>query len=402
MSARSLWHWLDGSVRVRVTGGLGERFLNDCARLGAVIEDVRAVEFGFEFDTSPADVKLMRAAARRRRCEFAVVARRGAPFRLRRLRGRFGLALGAALAVFILLWEPRAVWSIDFYDFTPAEEKQMRALLYEHGVCEGVLADVAQMNVAESEILSGLPQYGWLQFNFVHGRLVVEKTDGAPAPEMQTQEELTVLVAACDGIVRGFDLMGGYIEVEPGQAVARGELLVNAATVGKRTGKVLYSAARGHVLAETRRVFRCFIPYELEVQAQGAVIGRSASLITPLGRLPLGEQTGEDGADVSVTAQPLTVFGLHLPATLETRTVRRRVSHAFSLTARQAADIARSRIHDALNDAFDEYEILARDETVEEQEAGVLVTLRYTVLADIAESAPYTVDLQPEIPADAG
>src|SRR5699024_5366296 len=128
------------------------------------------------------------------------------------------------------------------------------------GVCEGVQADIAQLNVVESRIVSELPEYSWLQLNFVHGRLVAEKTDASTAPDMQVQEELTSLVASREGIIRAFDLRGGYIQVQPGQAVAQGELLVNAATVGKRTGKILYSAAVGCVWAQTQRVYRCFVP----------------------------------------------------------------------------------------------------------------------------------------------
>lgn len=402
MNTTELWHWLDGSVRIRVTGGLGERFLNECVGLGAVLEHVSPIECGFELDTAPQDVKLMRMAARKCRCDFKVIARRGAPFKLWRYRRRWGLVIGAALGLFVLLWEPRAVWNIDFYDFTPAQEKQLRSLLYEYGVCEGVRADIPQLNVVESRIVSERPEYAWLQLNFVHGRLVAEKTDASNAPEMQTQETLTSLVAARDGIVRAFDLRGGYIQVDVGQAVARGQLLVNAATVGKRTGKLLYSAAIGKVWAETERVYRCFVPYAPEVLAPTGQTEVNRTLITPLGRIPLGRVRTLENAHEEISAQPLTLLGLHLPATLETQILRGYSSQTADLSAAQAADIARSRIYDSLNTEVEEYEILSKTETVEQQEDGVSVTLSLTLLENIAQQVPYTLEMQPEIPAEFG
>lgn len=402
MSGRGGWHWLDGSVRLRILGGLGERFLNECAQLDAVMEHVTPLECGFELDTAPQDVKLIRIAARKCRCEVQIIARRGAPFRLRRFRKRWGIAAGTLLGLFVLLWQPRAVWNIDFYNFTQGQEKQLRELLYREGVCEGVQADIAQLNVVESRIVSELPEYSWLQLNFVHGRLVAEKTDASTAPDMQVQEELTSLIASREGIIRGFDLRGGYIQVQPGQSVAQGELLVNAATVGKRTGKILYSAAVGCVWAQTQSVYRCFIPYESELNAPTGKTVVNRALITPLGRFPLGKTQTPENTLEQVSAQPVTLLGLHLPATLETQTLRICCQQTVSLSAAQAADIARSRIYDSLHVEAPECEILSRTESVEESEEGVLMTMNLTLLENIARQVPYTSEMEPEIPAEFG
>lgn len=155
---------------------------------------------------------------------------------------------------------------------------------------------------------------------------------------MQVQEELTSLVASREGIIRAFDLRGGYIQVQPGQAVAQGELLVNAATVGKRTGKILYSAAVGCVWAQTQRVYRCFVPYESELNAPTGETVVNRALITPLGRFPLGKTQTPENTLEQVSAQPVTLLGLHLPATLETQTLRICRQQTVSLSAAQAAD----------------------------------------------------------------
>ena len=398
--SKHIWRWLEGTVRVRVEGGLCERFLNECSNLEVSMEDIRAVELGYELSTAPQDVATMRSAARRCRCGFSVVSRTGAPFRLGRYRRRAGLALGALLAAGILLWEPYSVWSIDFYNFTPAQEKKLRRLLYEQGITEGVRSEGAWLDVAESRIISQNPEYAWLQLNFVHGRLVAEKTDASQAPEMQTQEKLTSLVANADGVIRGFELQGGYIQVEPGQSVARGDLLVNAVTVGKRTGKLLYSAARGSVWAETKQVYRCFIPFAMSVAAPSGEKRRSYAVITPLGRIPLGEAEEQTQAAVRTHTHPLTLLGLHIPATLEIRTEYLCEEQTVTLGEELAADIARSRIFDAVGDAMESYEILSSSESADVRDDGVYLTVELNVLTNIAVQVPYTEEMQPEIPSD--
>lgn len=190
--------------------------------------------------------------------------------------------------------------------------------------------------------------------------------------------------------------------MQPGQSVAQGELLVNAATVGKRTGKILYSAAVGCVWAQTQRVYRCFIPYEIELNAPTGETVVNRALITPLGRFPLGRAQTPENTLEQVSAQPVTLLGLHLPATLETQTLRICREQTVSLSAAQAADIARSRIYDSLHVEAPECEILSRTESVEESEEGVLMTMNLTLLENIARQVPYTSEMEPEIPAEFG
>ena len=194
--------------------------------------------------------------------------------------------------------------------------------------------------------------------------------------------------------------MGGYIQVDPGQVVAKGDLLVNAATVGKRTGKILYSAAIGTVWGEVQHVFRCFVPYEQEISAPTGSKLHNYALITPMGRIPLGKKQQAEPVKTEMSYQPVTLLGLHIPATLEVETLRLCAKQSVILTQKQAEDIAKSRIYDSLNNTVEQYEILSREETVDPQDNGVLVTMQFTLLCDIATPVPYTGTMAPEIPSD--
>ncbi len=87
---------------------------------------------------------------------------------------------------------------------------------------------------------------------------------------------------------------------------------------------------------------------------------------------------------------------------LETQTLRICCQQTVSLSAAQAADIARSRIYDSLHVEAPECEILSRTESVEESEEGVLMTMNLTLLENIARQVPYTSEMEPEIPAEFG
>ena len=126
-----------GSVNFEVTGGRGERFLNDCVNAGVPVEHIRPTQTGYLATVPLRDYKRMHKYARRNRCRLRVREKYGAYFALFTYRHRWGILAGLVLCVLLLCMCRNLIWNICFYNFTPEQEASARAQLFEKGIYEG-------------------------------------------------------------------------------------------------------------------------------------------------------------------------------------------------------------------------------------------------------------------------
>ena len=221
-----------GSVNFEVTGGRGERFLNDCVNAGVPVEHIRPTQTGYLATVPLRDYKRMHKYARRNRCRLRVREKYGAYFALFTYRHRWGILAGLVLCVLLLCMCRNLIWNICFYNFTPEQEASARAQLFEKGIYEGAFQNNEKLVRAAGELFVGSEEYGWVALNFVQGRLVVEKTQREKVPE-PIGTEVTNVVAKSDGIIRRLELVDGYPRVVPGQYVAQGQVLVSGMTLSQ-------------------------------------------------------------------------------------------------------------------------------------------------------------------------
>ena len=105
-----------GSVNFEVTGGRGERFLNDCVNAGVPVEHIRPTQTGYLATVPLRDYKRMHKYARRNRCRLRVREKYGAYFALFTYRHRWGILAGLVLCVLLLCMCRNLIWNICFYN----------------------------------------------------------------------------------------------------------------------------------------------------------------------------------------------------------------------------------------------------------------------------------------------
>lgn len=383
-----MWRQLLGGVEFDILGGQAERFLNDCAAAGIPVQRVSAVPLGLRARTTLRGYRRMHLIARRRRCRLRMVKKQGAYFCARRLRRRQGLAVGMALALLILLLHTGLVWHVEFVDFTPAEEAQMRVLLGAKGVCEGARLTRRDLAQIQMQLFTENEAYSWVKLNFLEGRVVAEKTDRAPAPAAVPQD-ITDVVAVCDGIIEQIDASGGYLQKRTGQSVAAGEVLVSGMGTGPN-GFIHPLHADAKVYARVERTYVFTQPLAAAVQAPGTVCGRSARVLC-CGRWFLLGSSGGAAPDAvcTVTRAPLTLWGLPLPATLERTVWRAPQTVRQRLSPQQAQDTALAKLYAALAAELPGCRVRAAAVRAEQNGDAVTVHLQVTVRANIARMVPY-------------
>jgi hypothetical protein len=90
-----------------------------------------------------------------------------------------------------------------------------------------------------------------------------------------------------------------------------------------------------------------------------------------------------------VVRTPVTLWGLCLPATLETWELRQTEQVSVQRSPQLAAAQARLHIYDAIQAELGTYEILQQSEQQRETEDGLELTLRVTLVANIGRVVPF-------------
>ena len=379
--------WMLGQVRFTVQGGRAEWLLNQCADAGIPLSGVRAVPGGFAANVPVRCYPQLRPLARHAHSRVRVQKRRGLWFRLRRLRGRWGLLIGPLLMLAVIGFSGHLVWAVRFSGLDGRQQVQLRQTLYELGVQEGSWIDPDEVEGLRSRLLAARPDYAWVTLNFYRGRLVVEGSE-SNSSEIAASDGPTDLVAAADGTVKKVDVRQGNLACAPGQTVAQGQLLAAGTCLGRDSRRIT-TRSSGHVWAEVEKTYACTQDFLIEANLPSGQAKTSRTLCFGRWSIPVGRQLEPSGGDrLQTVRRPLEVLGFALPATLEETTLIPRESSRILLTEQQAQALARQACLEQLAAEFPGAEILSEDSRVEKNARQLTLTMRLRVYADIAREVP--------------
>lgn len=230
-----------------LTGLNLERFLNTLEKEGIFLINARRVDRRtLRCICRSADLEAISAIAREKgwRMEKAVPVGLGA--RLRRWLSRPGLVAGAILAAVLLAVAMRFVWVIRIVDAGPYQA-DIAAYLSEEGYHSGMPKKNTNAATLSLLLQRRYPQVAWFRVYVNNVTLVVECTQGVPAPQLPEVEPCD-LIAARDGVVESVQVYGGTALVRPGDLVREGQVLIRGEERGA-DGEMVPAAARGRVIA---------------------------------------------------------------------------------------------------------------------------------------------------------
>ena len=376
--------FFSATVRFSAQGGRYARFLSDCLAAGIPLTGVEPCGEGVRAWAPARAYKRLRPLARRHRTRLRVLERRGLWFRLRPLRRRWGLAVGAAVFCLLLWGMQQLIWAIDCQGLDPARQQTARALLTEAGLWPGARVTRELLEQGEQALLDW-DDLAWASLSFSQGRLRVEAAPALDTLPVEGNDPVD-LVAAADGVILSVNAQEGFVCKTAGQTVARGEVLI-AARQADRNEVLRTAHPRGQVIARVTRTFTCEQPLVCRSEAPTGDMESTYALQTFWGVLLLSDQELPAGGEIRTYHRQLSLLGLLLPVTLrETVWVERGVVEQ-TLSRETARQFARLACMRALYEAFPDAEL--RTSTEEESWEGEVLRYSLTLCfdADIARPA---------------
>lgn len=208
----------------------------------------------------------------------------------------------------------------------------------QRGLSFGASRRAVRSERIKNALLDAIPELEWAGVNTRGCTAVISVRErAASAPASEQKHQVGNIVAAMDGYILSVTVTQGTGQVQPGQAVKQGEILISGYT---DCGICIQATqAEGEILAQTRRQLEAVTP-KTYLQ-KGAVTGtkRTFSLLLGKKRIFFWKDSGilEGSCDRIQEDYPLTLPGqFRLPVCLRVDTYVNRESTPEKLTAQKA------------------------------------------------------------------
>lgn len=250
---------LGGTVTVEVTGACPEDFLTSLAVHNVRFRSLSRVdELTVRLTISERSLPAVRAYAKKQMCGVSVIAVSGLVPALRAmgLRVLYPAALLALLMT--VFWLQGHIWFIRVTGNQLIPTERILWTLEENGI--GFWTDTASldMNTVKNQMLTDLPELGWITINTQGGMAQVVVRERGEKPVVSRQSAPANMVAKKSGLITDVQVTGGTAQVKRGDVVLAGDLLISGVTDLDQT--LLLTRAEGEVYARTWTAVSAVLP----------------------------------------------------------------------------------------------------------------------------------------------
>ncbi len=221
-------NYLHGSVKIRISGSIPERFINLCIAeqitLWGIIKTDADLIAWIKLD----DFFRIRPLVILSHTKVKVLAHRGLPFVVKRIKRRKMLMVGFCI-FFVLLYSLSSyIWFIEITGLKNIPDQTIRYTAEQYGLRPGSIKNAINVKNIEREILLHVPEAAWVGINFTGTRAVIEVVEKT----MPKQEDRLPahIVANTDGVITEIIAIAGQAAVKSGDTVKKGDLLIKGVT----------------------------------------------------------------------------------------------------------------------------------------------------------------------------
>lgn len=336
----SFWKQAAGIVRAELVSADPEGVLRALGEARIELDEITPKgALTLEFLLRREDLPAAEALCRKRGDSFRVLGRQGLWYAVGALWERKLLLTGLVFLLGLTILLPTRV----LFFRVEGNKAVPRARILWEAERQGLSFWASRRGVrserVKNALLEAIPELEWVGVNTQGCTAVIsvrERTPPAPAPEAKHQ--VGNIVAAMDGYILSVTVTQGTGQVQPGQAVKKGEILISGYT---DCGVCIQAAqAEGEILAQTRRQIEAVTP--AQYLRKGKITGckRALSLLLGKKRIFFWKDSGilEGSCDRIQKDYPLTLPGrFRLPVSLRVETYEIRESTSAKLTGPEAS-----------------------------------------------------------------
>ncbi len=345
--------FLQGYVKVRLTGYAPERFLNLCSNRNILIWNLEYREEHYEFCISLPGFRQLKPILRKTKTRLLILERFGLPFWMHRYRKRKIFFFGILLCSVSLYVMSLFIWNIQVEGNLHRTDSAIIKFLEEHDIYHGILKSRLDCAALEELLRSEYDDVIWASAKIQGTRLIIEIQENL-ATNQERKADIddapSDLIAQKDGEIYSIFTRRGTPYVEKGTKVQAGDMLVEGKLpIYNDSGEIVnyqYCPADADILAVTEYSYdeRFSMTFEDKVFTGNSKKSYQLGLFGKLLRLPFGKNAFQH-CDKVTTELPLKLGeSFYLPIVLYTEESKEYVLEKKKYTKQQAEALAEHKL----------------------------------------------------------
>ncbi len=253
---------LRGKVNIELEGAFPERFLNLCAQNDIQFWGARkSGETTLRLTVYPQGYGKIRQLAATAGCTVRRISAEGVPFTLFGMRKRVALFVGLAVFLVVALCMSQFIWEFEVEGNKTLSEGLILQNLSELGVKIGTPSNAVEIERIRNEMILRLDSLYWIAVNVKGSRATVIVRERVLPPDIVPADTPSNVVAKKPGLIVGLNAFYGSPQVQAGQTVEAGQLLVSGVMDSNVVG-ARFVHAEAQVTARTWRDTTAVAPLE--------------------------------------------------------------------------------------------------------------------------------------------
>ena len=251
-----LLKWLTGYLKIVISGRFPERFVNLAARKGLNLWNMVNENNDIIVFAKRSDLNELYGIAEKTGNTLHILREYGLPELLGRYKCRCGLLAGLALSAGLYFFMSGFVWNITVKVPDSINEYEIRAVLRDCGVYEGMRSSSVNTDAIVDHICSTDSRISWMTINISGTDAEVCISPRLPKPEKALNDtQFSNIKSIADGTVTRVNVYKGTANVSPGDGIRKNQLLVSG-LVEYNNGKTILTDAQARVFAKVKPVIQ--------------------------------------------------------------------------------------------------------------------------------------------------
>ena len=382
-----------GQVLLSAEKGAAHEIMNVCMERGYVYRDLRFDGERIYFTSSPLTAKRLSEECAARGIEIVRISERGLPHLLGRYRHRYGFFVGIAVAAAIIFLSGSVIWGIRIDGNEALSDGEVIEELRRCGLSLGSRRRGLDVGSIENRVLISSDEISWISVNII-GTVAEVEIRECEIKEEREEYLASNIVASRDGQIELFEDVRGNILLEIGDYVRKGELIVSG-LYDSRTQGIVYTAARGRVLARTEREFSVEIPLKYEKKSYTGRVFTEKYIIFFEKEIKIYTNAGNSYAscDTIDTVEYIDFFSQgELPVGVRTVKHMEYVYESAERSPSEAEQLAEYKLSCELSLLARDAELLRKSSTAHLTETAYIIDCHIELIENIAEQREIKIE----------
>ena len=264
-----LFLFCKGYLVLRLEESSKGRLLNLCKARKIEIIDIVSINNTVFCKMTCENYLKIKPLVRKTGCWPKIEKKVGIPFGLKKIKARKGLIAGGILGIFLLVQCTERIWHIDVQGgFLHTKSQIVQVLKSEMEAYGGISRNRVDCAEIERQLRLMYHEIGWVSVEKRGCNLYVKLNESTMPKQTNKTEVPCHIVAEKDGIVRGIEVISGMAQVENGDVVSAGDILISGivSVVGDYDELIRNKpvGAEGAVNIETDFSYRSLYPMEYD------------------------------------------------------------------------------------------------------------------------------------------